>query len=276
MKRIFIVGTARSGTTLVQSLLSGHPDVFSLPETHFFAYSIPKKKYLRLFHRPSEKQIDKIGKLMKSMELDLHISPIESDRRNLNQWTKYFLNFMDEKTRDKQCKAWIEKTPMHLHYIDLIRKNCPDCYFIHTLREPKANISALYSVSKEHPTAFKQASLEKAIKRYRTELKISEGYFGQKNHLHLHYEDVVLKPKETIAQSLQFLGLDADNLLENYQKEAANISLASENWKSNNQKDLKLEDKVKERLTDAEYEQLKQSLKSLKSPLLAAYEDFNS
>lgn len=276
MKRIFIVGTARSGTTLVQSLLSSHPDVFSLPETHFFAYSIPKNKYLRLFHRPSEKQIDKIGKLMKSMEMDLDFSPNESDRRNLNQWTNYFLNFMDEKTRDKQCEAWIEKTPMHLHYIDLIQKNCPDCYFIHTLREPKANISALYSVSKEHPTAFKQASLEKAIKRYRTELKISEGYFGQKNHLHLHYEDVVLKPEETIAQALNFLGLEADNLIETYQKEAANISLANEDWKSNNQKELKLKDKVKERLNDAEYKRLKQSLKSLKSPLLATYEDFSS
>ncbi|MGC1525664.1 MAG: sulfotransferase, partial [Phormidesmis sp.] len=36
MKRLFLVGCARSGTTLLQSLLASHPGVASFPESNFF------------------------------------------------------------------------------------------------------------------------------------------------------------------------------------------------------------------------------------------------
>src|SRR5882762_5158168 len=36
MKRVFIVGCPRSGTTLVQALLARYPGVHSFPETRFF------------------------------------------------------------------------------------------------------------------------------------------------------------------------------------------------------------------------------------------------
>ena len=48
MKRIFIVGVARSGTTLLQSMLASHPEIHSFPETHFFV-KLPKIKLLRFF-----------------------------------------------------------------------------------------------------------------------------------------------------------------------------------------------------------------------------------
>ena len=35
MQPVFIVGCPRPGTTLLQALLASHPDVHSLPETHF-------------------------------------------------------------------------------------------------------------------------------------------------------------------------------------------------------------------------------------------------
>ena len=41
-KKIFIVGSPRSGTTLLQGMLAAHTDVFSLPETFFFAKVLPR------------------------------------------------------------------------------------------------------------------------------------------------------------------------------------------------------------------------------------------
>jgi hypothetical protein len=38
MKRIFLVGAPRSGTTILQSLLAAHPEVISFPESKFFHY----------------------------------------------------------------------------------------------------------------------------------------------------------------------------------------------------------------------------------------------
>ena len=54
-KRVFIVGVARSGTTLIQSMLANHSAIHTFPESHFFRLTIPKRKLLRLFHRIKDK-----------------------------------------------------------------------------------------------------------------------------------------------------------------------------------------------------------------------------
>ena len=36
MKQILVVGCPRSGTTLLQAVLSSHKEIASIPETHFF------------------------------------------------------------------------------------------------------------------------------------------------------------------------------------------------------------------------------------------------
>src|SRR4051794_7029657 len=38
---IFVVGAPRSGTTLVQCILSANSQAYSLPETHFFSVVLP-------------------------------------------------------------------------------------------------------------------------------------------------------------------------------------------------------------------------------------------
>ena len=276
MKRIFIVGTARSGTTLLQSIVANHPAIFSLPETHFFPYSIPKNKALRLFHKVKPAQITRINKLLEEIGYAENFNPTAKDFKNLNTWTQYLLQFLDQEAISKNCKAWLEKTPMHLHYIDLIKKNCPDCLFIHTIREPKANIAALYDVSKKHPDAFKQASLEKSIKRYKAEIRLSEKYYELPNHLHVYYEELVQSPEQVSNTVLDFLNLPKHNLVNSFQENAQQLISKEESWKANNSRDLVLQDKLKKRLTSAELEELEEALKSFKSRLLLPYEDFTA
>jgi len=276
MKRIFIVGTARSGTTLLQSIIANHPDIFSLPETHFFPYSIPKNKALRLFHKVKPAQITRITKLLEEIGYAENFKPSAKDFKNLNTWTQYLLQFLDHEANNVNCKAWLEKTPMHLHYIELIKKNCPDCLFIHTIREPKANIAALYDVSKKHPDAFKQASLEKSIKRYKAEIRLSEKYLNRQNHLHVHYEDLVQNPEHVSKTVLQFLKLPDHDLLSSFQENAEQLISKEESWKANNRRNLELRDKLKKRLTKTELEELEDALKSFKSKLLLPYEDFTA
>ena len=40
IERTFIVGVARSGTTLLQSMVGNHDDIATFPETHFFRKTI--------------------------------------------------------------------------------------------------------------------------------------------------------------------------------------------------------------------------------------------
>ena len=65
IKRLMIVGCPRSGTTLLQSILSAHNDVFSLPETHFYPQlcsSSPFSRYLGISTRAARNNLIEIGK----------------------------------------------------------------------------------------------------------------------------------------------------------------------------------------------------------------------
>lgn len=271
MKRIFIVGTARSGTTLSQSLIANHPAIFSLPETHFFSATIPKPRWLRPFASLPKQKIKQLQAFMQELGYGDFFQPQPADSKNWSAWTRYLIGVLDQLATQAQKEIWLEKTPMHLHYIELIKKHFPDTLFIHTLREPRANIAALYSVSKEHPEAFQQASLAKAITRYREELKLSERYYQQPQHLHLYYEALVQDPEASLKKVLNFLGLDYRPELLDFKAKAAELSLQEESWKANNQQDLKLEDKLAQRLSPAELEQVNQAVAKLNSKLLAYY-----
>ena len=39
-KRIFLIGCPRSGTTIAQVMLAGHPEILSFPETQFFKWAV--------------------------------------------------------------------------------------------------------------------------------------------------------------------------------------------------------------------------------------------
>lgn len=180
---------------------------------------------------------------------------------------------MDALAEAEGKAAWLEKTPMHLYYIDLIKKAAPESLFIHTIREPKANIAALFEVSKNHPTAFKQASLEKAIKRYKKELLISEKHLKDPKHFHLHYEDLVAHTQEKLKELQQFIGLNEVDLQRDFSQRAEELSLVNETWKANNKKEISLKSKLEDRLTPQELTKLDQALKGFQPTLRAFYED---
>lgn len=272
MKRIFIVGTARSGTTLSQSLIGNHPDIFTLPETHFLPYAIPKQKWLRPFRGIKPNQVARVQKLLTGMELRPSFQPEPSNWARPLKWTECFVQYLDQLAKTEGKKTWLEKTPMHLYYIDLIKKVAPDSLFIHTIREPKANIAALYEVSKEHPQAFKQTSLSKAIKRYKTELLISQKYQGHRHHFHLYYEDLVENTSTNLKAIQGFLGLKEFDLRHNFENQADGLILDDEKWKAHNRKEIALKSKLAKRLDPMEMATLEKALKNFHPPLLSFYE----
>lgn len=270
MKRIFIVGIARSGTTLLQSMIGGHSEIATFPETHFFSGSIPKQKWLRAFHKITPEHQNQIKQFFQEINLQNCFEDYTSGARNMNEWVNYLIGLMDNIANEENQEVWLEKTPMHLHYIDLISKNSNNCYFIHMVREPMSNIAALYDVSKKHPEAFKQASLEKAIKRYKQEIAISQQFVGKENHLHVHYETLVKAPQKMIKEAFEFVGLAPEDVLD-FSKNVNDIVAKDESWKANNSNELQLKNKVEERLTKDEFNFLKKELSSFQPDLLNRY-----
>jgi hypothetical protein len=140
---IFVVGFARSGTTLCQRLVSQHLGLPTLPETHFFE---------RLHHHdPVRGQLRSANarNLLQDLAPFLDFAPGEFDRllaakrvsiRNL------LLTIVAGQIGDPAAARkglWVEKTPGHALHMPLIHQLFPKAKFIWMVRHPLNSLASL-------------------------------------------------------------------------------------------------------------------------------------
>ncbi|HEX2619872.1 MAG TPA: sulfotransferase, partial [Phototrophicaceae bacterium] len=154
---VFVVGHPRSGTTLVQLLITAHPVFSSAPETHFFTHvlgAVPD--WLNRTIRPDElHQVFKrlIGK--PGIELDnATLAQITEQAKNNNGIAPaVLLNTIMEFYAAQQHKhrRWLEKTPRHVNYIPQILTLFPDARIINIVRDPRDVVSSNVRFQKLSP-----------------------------------------------------------------------------------------------------------------------------
>lgn len=123
MKRIFLVGAPRSGTTMLQSLLASHPSLISFPETKFFHYLLSEPLAQSFPYRLEKFFIDEI----KRPELLNSFPGDQSDLKKAN----WLIKILDNLAEEQEKCIWLEKTPEHIYFIDYLEKLLPDALFIH-------------------------------------------------------------------------------------------------------------------------------------------------
>ncbi|MDX2369619.1 MAG: sulfotransferase [Colwellia sp.] len=227
-KRIFIVGCPRSGTTLLQSLLLKHNEITSFPESHFFSKSFLGKranKYPTLYSNYTlYKWVDSIKQ--NNIFLDFRIS------FSRDSVVKKFISQLDIYTINQNKSVWIEKTPNHLHAIDIIEKYMPDAIFIHLIRDPKDNVASLYEATNKYTEHWNQQyTISEAVDRYNQDVAISKQYKDKNNHLIIKYEDLITN-KKNIHAVFEYINLDILNVedVNNYSSIVSN----NEPWKGLN------------------------------------------
>ena len=121
---IFVFGLPRSGTTLVDRILSSHPDVDSLGELNDFPASV-----IACAAAASASKQDLIPRAAR-------IPPAEIGCA--------YLARVQELRREK--RYFIDKLPMNYLYAGLIAASLPKARLIHVVRHPMANAYGMYKV----------------------------------------------------------------------------------------------------------------------------------
>lgn len=234
MKRLFLVGCPRSGTTLLQSLLGSHPEIASFPESHFFnhlfAHSEPKRRRLGLVSRRAKPSL---LKFLKESGCDDYRLPAFIFWPS--QLTREFSKVLDQLAAQQEKTIWIEKTPTHLYHLDYIAQYIKQSKFIHIIRKGEDTVASLYDVRKKYPKqwANEPASVELSVDRWINDVSISLQYADMPNHLLVSYEDLVADTQLMLAQICQFVGVAfVPEMLVRYSAIAQKVSLAREPWKA--------------------------------------------
>lgn len=239
--RLFVVGSPRSGTSLLQSLIGGHPDTYAFPETHLF-YNLFHNKllnYLGITPFKSIADFNSFIKLINIETLDSHYS-----RWNIGTHKMFIttaLDILDGITIANKKHVWAEKTPLHLHCIKQLESNTSNLKFLHIIRKGKDVVKSSYFLSQEHKgTSWENhPTLDYWINRWITDIKITSQYISKNNHLVISYEDLINKPEKTLHKVFNFIELKETSLESiDYRTSAENAKFIDKPWHINLNKDI--------------------------------------
>ncbi|WP_109125189.1 sulfotransferase [Dyella sp. C11] len=242
MRRTFVVGCPRSGTTIVQALLARHPAVYTLPETAFFeqlhgdlawrwgdAGMQPRRRRWRQWLGLTRQH-------MRATFAALHVQltghrPTKPAAVHWRLLSTQFLTLLDQTANAEGRSMWREKTPNHLLYIPEIEALAPDARFVHVVRRGMDVLASLADVYLrfENDDAFGGGTVHWA-RRWNRAMDIHGQHVGRANHHFVFLEDLVRQPDIEWARLCAFLDLPPDAPLESAPQQSI-ANLRDEPWK---------------------------------------------
>jgi hypothetical protein len=276
LRRVFLVGCPRSGTTLLQSLLHAHRCITSLPETHFLPRLLGCEEHRRSaadgarglgarFARRRRRLLADIGLVdpMRARTAWRHLQslglqvPIFAHSWQLTVQVAAFTATLDACAHGMDKAVWLEKTPDHLFYIDRIATHVPDARFIHLHRDGRQVAASLHHAAREYPQWRPYLDLSRCVDRWATATRESARWRNGDRHLHVRYEDLIDHPDDTLAQIFAFLGCEPDpGLWSRYRHMADGLIQADEPWKQGNLQPIHRHDSFHEVLDAGQRQQV--------------------
>ncbi|MEW6982016.1 sulfotransferase [Colwelliaceae bacterium 6471] len=188
---IFIVGLPRTGTTLLERIISQDNEVFAAGELHDFSSCLTLA-------------VTKHSKVPLTNKLDLiaHSASIDFD-----QLGKDYLQ--STKALTKNSAKFIDKMPLNFLYTGLIQRALPNAKIIHLTRSPMAACYAIYKTSfgQAYPFSYDLNNLAKYYLAYR-KLMTHWQQANANNFIEINYEQLVTSPAKVSKQAFNFLDIE--------------------------------------------------------------------
>ena len=189
IKPIFIVGLPRSGSTLIESLLSsGDQKIKTYGESNFFNIAIFEQIKNTLYNKDFDIENDKI---------DLDLSLV---KKAINE--RYEL---EENAENKNL--FLDKSLENVFNIEIILKIFPKAKFIHTRRNIKDSILSIYfSMLPELSWTHSLTSIKKYIEDYQKTISHFKESFPNKI-IDVNLDDFTANPVKTSKEVFEFCDL---------------------------------------------------------------------
>ncbi len=205
---VFVVGLARSGTTLMAVCLDRHPAFDCGPETHLFArLSVTDESVLLDTSRWPGPATDFLCSLMTDGVRVHEAAGIGRDRigEGLAARAPSVSALLESVTvtqaRDAGKPRWVEKTPRHLRHVARIRALWPDAAIILMVRDPRAR-----AVSMARMPFGSDSQVWNLLDGVRRDQRAQAAIESDPRLLRVRLEDLVAAPEDELRRVCEFLG----------------------------------------------------------------------
>ncbi len=230
----FIVGPHRSGTTLLQAMLSSHSRLTVPPETGYFDQVWPRRDHLGPLTDAGN--LARVGRFVTSP--DCAVSDLQVDWSQVTAavagspggYEDLFVAILALYTRSRGKRRVGEKSPRHLFAIPELSRLYPQARFLFLIRDPRAVVRS------ERETSWGSQSVLRITRRWCRVVDAAEK-FSQSLPAHrfrlVRYEDLVTNPETQLRSICEFLGETFEPELLRFQERTAEERgfRADEVWK---------------------------------------------
>jgi hypothetical protein len=215
----FIVGSPRSGTTLLRMMLDAHSQLTVLPETHFLpelveaceggATAAEAAAVVAAHRRWGDFHLDQA-------ELEARMAAA-GERPSASDALRAFYDLYAE-TQGKP--RWGDKTPEYALLMKQIEGLLPEARFIHVIRDGRD--AALSRIRWRLQRTGEPANVERLARRWKRWIRRARKQGRQVSHYtEVRYEDLILDTEATLRGLCEFLALDWDAAILDYHAQAS-------------------------------------------------------
>ncbi|GAB4433625.1 MAG: hypothetical protein Kow00106_26610 [Anaerolineae bacterium] len=236
----------RSGTTLLHSILAAHPEVFcAAHETKFFEYG---SLFRHLYPDPgSDATRANLIQTIADVILNGNVRPLRraapgyrpvqpplspAEVEHLLAATRatpthnaVYRQVFDHLAARAGKRRWIEKTPQHTYFIDVIKAAIPDALFVEIVRDPR---DVLASKKRYRQAAYTSPRFSPEERAYLQIQRVYDPFWdalawrlavrtvrrAREQHPHsiftLRFEQLIAEPEPTVRAVCAFVGLHFD------------------------------------------------------------------
>lgn len=235
LRPVFVVGHPRSGTTLVQQLLTAHPAFWSAPETHLYTYVLdPVERWQNRALRVNEVAgiVQRLGEKPDIQLASATIDRIRTEAARGQLGAAQLLNLIMQAHRpqDSTATRWLEKTPRHVYHLATILRFFPDSRVIHVLRDPRGVASSPVRFS-ELPPGLERSGM--AIERgesWNRIVDLTDAMADEQRLITVRYEDIIDDQEAALRRMTTHIGVEFDaGVYERFASTYSQITVGSEN-----------------------------------------------
>lgn len=206
-----MVGTPRSGTTLVSEVLDAHSELAVSPETHYynvFAHDCDRQGCLE----DPERRRAYVDRLFDTAAVEQMALPADVDETILHRLAdgepshrEVLGTLLDAYAEGREATRWGEKTPRHLEHVPRILEDFPEARILCVVRDPR-------DVALSRADAGWASSTWMTVRDWRRHARLARDH--ERSHsdrfARTRYEDLLGDPEAWLEETCPFLDLEPE------------------------------------------------------------------
>jgi hypothetical protein len=229
MTPLFIIGSPRSGTSLLRLMLTCHKNIIIPPESHFFLWL--EDKYGNW--RQENGFDDFLEDLFNSTKFEtwgINRSELKNylKKQSISSYSdiiKSIYVFYGLINNKSDIQYWGDKNKLWKEKLELIPEYFPNTKFVHIIRDGR-DVACSFIELKHKQLTTKYApklphEIEEIAERWNVNINAIDSFLNGVNReevLELRYEDLVNDTESELSKIMKFLNLPFDPAMLNYHK----------------------------------------------------------